>query len=297
MEDIQGFQFLSGRHKFDRFADDRLDRQGGTAAGVTVHLGQDNPVEVQAVIERLGGLDGILAGHGIHDEKRLRWLDSLMQGRNLVHQFLVYGQTAGGIDHHHRKTFGTGLGDGVTGDDDRILLPFLGIDRNLDALTQDLQLLDSCRTECIAGRQQDLDALLLDIQAQFAGERRLTGTVEAGHENDARVALDVDVTGIAAHEIGQFVMDDLDHHLLRLDRGQHILAQCLGLDAFAEFLRHLETDVRIQQRLADVLDRFGNIDFGDFAFTLQDLERPFQPFTQILKHSPIFGIANLARNH
>ena len=40
-----------------------------------------------------------------------------------------------------------------------------------------------------------------------------------------------------------------------------------------------------QEGLADVLDGFRNIDFGDLAFTLEYLERPFQSLAQILEHT------------
>ena len=80
-------------------------------------------------------------------------------------------------------------------------------------------------------------------------------------------------------------MDYLDHHLLRLDRSQDVLSQCLGLHPVAEILRHLVADVRVKQSLADVLDGLRHVDFSYLSFSLEDLERPLKPFLQVLKHT------------
>ena len=235
--------------------------------------------------------DGILAGHGIDDEQGLRRPDGLVEGGNLVHQLLIDREAAGGIDDHDAVALGTGLGDGVLRDADRILLPFFGIDGNADALAEDLELLDGGRAEGVAGCEEDLHAALaLDMQGELAGEGRLTGTIEAGDEDDRGAALDVDILRLAAHEGGQFVVDDLDHHLLRLHGRQHVLAHRLVLDRVAELLGHLVAHIGVQEGLPDVLDGFGDVDFGDFPLTFQYLERPFQPFAQVLEHIPLLHL-------
>ena len=71
-------------------------------------------------------------------------------------------------------------------------------------------------------------------------------------------------------------MDDLDHHLLRLDGGEDVLAHGLDLHPVAEFLRHLVADIGIQQGPADVLKGLGYVYFGNPAFALQNLEGPFK---------------------
>ena len=78
------------------------------------------------------------------------------------------------------------------------------------------------------------------------------------------------------HELGQLVVDDLDHHLLRLDGGEDIGPHGLGLDLVAEVLGHLVRDVGIEQRTSDFLEGLGHVDFRDLALALEYLERPFQ---------------------
>ena len=209
-----------------------------------------------------------------------------MQGGNLVHQLLVHGQAAGGIDNHHAVALGFRFPDGILGDLDRILLAVLGVHRHADALAQHFQLLDGGGPERVARREEHLHAALgLDMQGQLAGERRLTGTVQTRDQHDAGIPFHVDILRLRAHEVRELVVHDLDHHLLRLHRRQYVRADGLVLHAVAEVLRHLVAHVRVQQRLADVLDGLRHIDLGDLPFTLQDLERPLQSLAQILKHS------------
>ena len=116
------------------------------------------------------------------------------------------------------------------------------------------------------------------MEGKFACESSLTGTVQTGDEHHSWISLDIDVLRARAHEIREFVVHDLDHHLLRLHSGQHIRSDSLVLHTVAEILGYFIAHVSIQQGLADFLDGLGDIYLGDFTFTLQYLERPLQPF-------------------
>ena len=65
-----------GTDEFDRFIDDRLDGKGGTATGITIRFRQHHAVEIRSVVERFGGIDGVLTGHGIDHEQDLVRLES-----------------------------------------------------------------------------------------------------------------------------------------------------------------------------------------------------------------------------
>ena len=71
MEDIEGLHLLAGADELDRLVDHGLDREGSTAAGITVHLCEHHSVEVETVVEGLGGLHGVLTGHGVDHEEGL----------------------------------------------------------------------------------------------------------------------------------------------------------------------------------------------------------------------------------
>ena len=116
------------------------------------------------------------------------------------------------------------------------------------------------------------------MQGQLPGEGGLTGTVQARDKNHGGIALDIDVGALVAHERDQLVVDDLDHHLLRLHRGEDVGADGLVLDGVAEFFRDLEADIGVQERLADIFYRLCDVDFGNLSFALQYLEGSFQSF-------------------
>ena len=89
-------------------------------------------------------------------------------------------------------------------------------------------------------------------------------------------------------------MDDLHHHLLRLDGGQDILSHCLVLHPVAEILGHLVADIGVKQGLAYILYSLGDIDFGNLSFSLENLERSLKPFRQIFKHiATILSLSNI----
>ena len=73
-------------------------------------------------------------------------------------------------------------------------------------------------------------------------------------------------------------MYDLDNHLLRLHGSEYVLANGLLLHVIAELLCNFVADIGIEQGSADVLHGLGNVYLGDFAFTLEYLERPFKSF-------------------
>ena len=92
---------------------DFLDRQGRTAAGIAVELGQDDAVELQSVVERLGAVDRILAGHGVADQIDLVRLDQSVDLLQLVHRHLGDVQPAGGVEDDAVERAAFGMIDGL----------------------------------------------------------------------------------------------------------------------------------------------------------------------------------------
>ena len=92
------------------------DGQGRAAAGVAVHLGEDDAVEFEGVVERLGAVDGVLAGHGVADEVDLVGLDLRVDLLQLVHRHLGDVQPAGGVEDDGVEQVLLGVVDGVAAD-------------------------------------------------------------------------------------------------------------------------------------------------------------------------------------
>ena len=112
VEDIQGLHLLARGNELDGLAGYGLDGECGTSAGVTVQFGEHHAVVVYGIVERQGGCDCILAGHGIYHEKALAGLHGLVHRAYLVHQFLVHAEAAGSIDNNYAVSLLSALGDG-----------------------------------------------------------------------------------------------------------------------------------------------------------------------------------------
>ncbi len=71
VELLELVELLAHADELDRLAGDGPDRQRGAAAGVAVELGQDHAVVVEGLVERLGDVDRVLAGHGVEHEQNV----------------------------------------------------------------------------------------------------------------------------------------------------------------------------------------------------------------------------------
>ena len=243
----------------------------------TAELGQHHAVEVEALVELARRVHGVLSRHGIDHEERLGGFHGGFHGRDLLHHRLVHGQTARRIDDHRIERLLTRITHGILGDLHRIAVALLGVDLHADLTAQHLQLVDGRRTVDVARHEQHLTALFaLEERSQLAREGSLTRTLQTRDEHHGGRAVQTDVGGRAAHERGQFVAHDLGHHLPGLDRAQHVLPQGLLLHLIGERLGYLVIDVGVDQRTADLLERLGDVDFGNAAFALEEPERPFE---------------------
>src|SRR5262249_19163550 len=146
---------------------DFLDGEGGAAAGVAVELGQDDAVEVQRVVERLGAVDGVLAGHGVADQVHLVGPDQPVDLPQLVHRHLGDVQPAGGVEDDGVQELGLGVGDGVAADVHRGGVG-LAVDGDVDLAADDLELVHGRGPLEVGGDQEGLAAALLEGQGQLA---------------------------------------------------------------------------------------------------------------------------------
>ena len=99
----------------DRLADGLAHRQRGTAARVAVELGEDHAVDADGVIEPLGDVHRLLAGHGVDGEDHLVHGRGLADVAQLVEQRLVDLQTAGGVEDDDVAVEPLGLRDAARG--------------------------------------------------------------------------------------------------------------------------------------------------------------------------------------
>ena len=120
VEDVEVLELLAVGGEHDRLAGDLAHRQRGAAAGVAVELGEHDAGEADAVAERLGGVDGVLADHRVDDEQHFLRVDRRADVRGLLHHLGVDAEPAGGVDDDHVVLGPAGELDRVAGDLHRV---------------------------------------------------------------------------------------------------------------------------------------------------------------------------------
>ena len=165
-------------------------------------------------------------------------------------------QTAGGIQKNHVIAALAGVEHRLLGSLDRILSAALKYG-NAQFLAAYLQLLNSGGAINIAGNQQGITPLTLHQAGKLASVGGLTCTLEAHQHHHSRpIGVEGDVLGIGAHELDQFLVDDLHDHLRRGKRLQYIRADTALSNCFGKILADLIADVSLQQGHADFAHGF-----------------------------------------
>ena len=117
-------------------------------------------------------------------------LDGVADVGGLLHHLGVDAEPAGGVDDDHVVLLAAGVLDRVAGDRDRVAdaVARLGReDRDAGPLADDLQLGD--RVRAAAGRQATSSGVWpcpCSQRAELAGQRRLTGALQAGQHDHRR---------------------------------------------------------------------------------------------------------------
>ena len=277
MEHVYRLHLLASTNKLDGLGHNGTDTEGSTTACITVELGKYHTVEVETVVEFLGGIDGILTRHGVDHKERLIGTEMNLEIAYLLHHLLIYSQTTGSIDDNHVITVGLGLLYGVVGYLTHILVVRLAVHRYTHLFAHNMELLDGSRTINVTGNEQRfLATLCLEHIGEFTAEGCLSGSLQAAHEDDGRMAFKFQRCFLAAHQFGQFIMHQFYHQLTWFYSSQHIHTERLLLYLVGKFLGNLIIDVGVKECAAHILHGLGHVNLRYLTFTLQDFERAFQ---------------------
>ena len=151
-------------------------------------------------------------------------------------------------------------------------------DRDTGLLTDDLQLLNGGGTVNIAGDQQRAAALAAVIFAELGGVGGLAVALQAAHhQHGLTLVFQAQVLRlVAAHEIGQLFVDDLDD-LLGGGQALHDLLphgtfRNLGAEVLGDFI----VDVGLEQGHAHLAHRGLDVGLVQLALAAQLLENAIQ---------------------
>ena len=181
-------------------------------------------------------------------------------------------EPTGGVQKHHVVAPLTGVEHRFFGGFDGILSALLE-NGNAQLLAADLQLLDGRGTVDIAGNEQGVSSLPLLKTRQLGAVGGLARALQTHqHNHRGAVGIDIQMLGVAAHELAQLLVDDLYDHLGRGERFQHIGADAAFRDRLGEVLDHLIAHVRFQQRHADLPHSLLHIRFLQTALAAKLLE-------------------------
>ena len=283
MERLDLAELFADTGEFDGLAGHRAHRQGRTAAGIAVQLGEDDAVDLQLLIECLGDINGLLTDHRVDDQQDLLRLDGVLDANQLVHQHFVDLQTAGGIDDQHVAAQVAGTLDGFLRGLNGILGAVL-VNRHLHLLTDHLQLLDSGGAVDVTGGEHGLLALLDQPTGQLGGHGGLTGALQTAEHVDRQRAGGPGQLGVlAAHKLGHLIADDGNDLLGSRQAGSDLLTDAALGYLLDEILGDGVVDVGLKQRHANLTHALLDALLRQLALAAQLAQCALQLLCQALK--------------
>jgi hypothetical protein len=150
-----------------------------------------------------------------------------------------------------------------------------------------LQLPDGVGPLQVGRDEQRLVALLAQPAGQLAGERGLTGALQAGqHDHRGRLLGELQPARLAAEDVDQLLVHDLDDLLGRVQRLGDLGSAGPFLDPRDETLHHRQGDVGLEQREADLARGGVDVGIGQLALAAQLREDAGQAVAQGVEHAP-----------
>jgi hypothetical protein len=156
-------------------------------------------------------------------------------------------------------------------------------DGNVDLPAELLELVDRGGTLEVGRDQPRLTAVGLEPARELGGGRRLTRPLKAGEQDD-RLALQLELGGLRAEELGQLLMDDLHDLLARVQPFGDLLVERPLTHPRDEVVDDLEVDVGLDQREPDLAHRAGDRLLVEAPALAQAAERRTEPFGKGVEH-------------
>ena len=296
VEILQRIPFLADAHELDGLAGDRAHRQRRAAARVAVGAREHDAGDADARVERLGDVDGVLAGEAVGDEQRLVGMHDVADLHRLRHERFVDVGAPRRVEHDHVVAAKPRGIERAARDLLRRLARNDGERLDLRLLAQDAQLLLRRRPPRVErGHQHFLLVAVGKPLGDLGRGRRLAGALQADeHDRDRRRGMEIDRHRIGAQHGDELVVHDLDNHLPGGDRAQNLLADGLRLDLLGEVLDDVERHVGLDERAPHLAHGFADVALGERAAPRQLVEDARKAIRQRLKHASFPGAGGRA---
>ena len=272
VERLEVFELFTHASKFDGLAGNGLHAQRCAAAGVAVEFGEYRAGDVESLIEMSCDVDSFLAGGRVEDKQSFLRFDEVAQADKFLEEWFVDLEAARGVEDERVAIIGFRELERATGDFLHIRLAFADEHRQLQLLTELFKLVHGCRPIDVGCDEQRSSALFMEETAEFGAGSGFAGTVQADHQDATGIAAELKSRVCGAEKIDEFVVDDFDDVLARLDAEKDFLADRLAFDALDKIASDFEIDVGFQQGKTDLAERIADVFLGDFAEAAQVLE-------------------------
>ncbi|GBE60472.1 branched-chain amino acid aminotransferase 4-amino-4-deoxychorismate lyase, putative [Babesia ovata] len=164
-------------------------RQGATATGVPVELGDDHTTDVHRLVESGGLVVTGLTDMAVHDENDVVGFHRLVNEAHFLEQRLLLLVTTGGIDDDDVVLLLLELGHTFSSNPDGIGLAVATEKGNFHLGRILLQLVKGTGTECVRANQRSAPPLALVVVRKLGAGCRFTRTLQADEHDNIRLTL------------------------------------------------------------------------------------------------------------
>ena len=140
-----------------------------------------------------------------------------------------------------------------------------------------------------AATKQRLSPALLQHSAELATSRRFARALQPAHHQHGHFvrAFEVERVVHRPHQVDQFLIDDADDLLARIERLENLLADRLLGDLPHELPHDGEAHIRLEQRFLDELQPVAHVRFGELPLAAKRFQRGTKAILQSFKHGEV----------
>ena len=207
-------------------------------------------------------------------------IGGLLDLRRLAHHLVVERGAPGGVEQHHVVAAEPGRFERTLGDLRRHLAGDHRQRVDLRLAAENGELLHRRRPAHVERGHQHFFLLPVGEAARdLGGGGGFAGALQADHhDGDRRGGVEIDALRVGSERRHQLVVHDLDDHLAGRDRLHHLDADRLRLHALGEGARHIERDVGLEQRAADLAQTGVDVGFAQRAAAGETVENAAEIF-------------------